>query len=645
MRRYQTVSRRFGVVLHRWVASLDNSSKHSLLLLADFSTFLLALSLAVLMSHPLDGEEQLVLPTSYIVLLALTGLPLIWFGGLPHMKLRGYDWTAVLKTASVSLGLVLGGLILDRLLGPYLPAATYVLAGLLLFALQVLGRLAMIQILLWVYRRQLSQRRVVIFGAGATGSQLASALYTQESIEAVAFIDDNRALRGLRVAGLPVYGPDELPELVASKRIDRILLAMPKLPAAKLSLKLVKLQSLGIDVHAVPSFTRLAGEAEILSKIAPISVDDLLGRNQLTADIPDATDVYAGKSVLVTGAGGSIGAELCRQLMACGARRIVLFEMSEPALYQIDRDLRSRAHQGKMRPQIVPVLGSVLNGKLLRQVIAENEVEAVLHAAAYKHVPLVEANPLAGLQNNVLGTKIVADAAREAGVGLFLLVSTDKAVRPRGVMGASKRLAEMIVQDLASRPSQTSFTIVRFGNVLGSSGSVIPLFEEQIARGGPVTLTHEEVTRYFMTIPEAAGLVLSSAKFASGGEVFVLDMGDPVPIRRLAEQMIVNAGLTVLSDDNPQGDIRIEVTGLRPGEKLHEELLIGAGKVTTPHPKILRVQEDHLSEIEVATMLRELTQAVETREVAAALRATVRWVGEHGLAASPAALRSNLASS
>ncbi|NIY97344.1 polysaccharide biosynthesis protein, partial [Salipiger sp. HF18] len=361
---------------------------------------------------------------------------------------------------------------------------------------------------------------------------------------------------------------------------------------------------------------------ELKKRVSPVSLDDLLGRNRLEAELPGVSHAYSGRRILVTGAGGSIGSELCRQLIACKPDCVVLVDHSELGLYNIDKELRDIAHG----MTIVPILGSVLNEQLMAEIMQEHRIEVVLHAAAYKHLPLVECNVLSGLNNNVIGTKVLADIAREAGVERFILVSSDKAVRPTNVMGASKRLAELVVQDLATRSAGTRFSMVRFGNVLGSSGSVIPLFEEQIARGGPVTLTDPKVTRYFMTVSEAARLVLLAGSFARGGDVFVLDMGDPVPIKKLARQMIEGAGYTVRDAKHPDGDIEIEITGLRRGEKLHEELLISPDMLTTPHHKILRAQESYLSEFEIATALKDLRSAIAGLDEDMARSVIARWV-------------------
>jgi FlaA1/EpsC-like NDP-sugar epimerase len=475
-----------------------------------------------------------------------------------------------------------------------------------------------------IYRSRSDCTRVLVYGAGQTGQQLVAALRADDAVQPVGFIDDNPVLQNLIVSSLRVHAPAEIKTLVAEKDIDRVVLAMPSISAPQMARIAHRLRHVGCEVHAVPSFAALVGKAELRQKVAPVSIHDLLGRNRLEKELPGVSHAYTQRRILVTGAGGSIGAELCRQLIDCKPDCLVLVDHSEHALYSIDKELRDLS-EGLV---VVPVLGSVLDEDLMRETMLAHRVEVVLHAAAYKHLPMVEQdhNVLSGLRNNVLGTKVMADVARGLGVERFILVSTDKAVRPANVMGASKRLAELIVQDLAARSPGTRFSMVRFGNVLGSSGSVIPLFEEQIRNGGPVTLTDPNVTRYFMTISEAARLVLLAGSFARGGDVFVLDMGDPVPIRKLARQMIEGAGYAVRDRDNPEGDIEICITGLRPGEKLHEELLISPDMLTTPHPKIMRAQEHALSEFEIATALKDLRHAIEMRDARAARAVIARWV-------------------
>lgn len=409
--------------------------------------------------------------------------------------------------------------------------------------------------------------------------------------------------------------------------VTRVLLAMPSAARPQLARISRRLEDLGLDVQALPSFAALAGKGDSLVKqLVPVTPDRFLGRAALDTELPGGAETYQGRSILVTGAGGSIGSELCRQLLSCRPRRIVLLEISELALYNIDQELRTLAE--KIGVDVVSALGSVGDAAIVRRLLSRHEIEIVLHAAAYKHVPIVENNAVAGFSNNVIGTWVLATAAAEARVKRFILISSDKAVRPKNMMGASKRLAEVVIQDLASRRqgSGTIFSMVRFGNVMGSSGSVIPLFHDQIARGGPVTLTHREVTRFFMTIPEAARLVLVAGGFAQGGDVFVLDMGDPISIYDLARQMIEAQGYRVKDADTPDGDIEIVLTGLRPGEKLHEELLIGEGRLTTPHPKILQARETHLSEIEVAACLKALRNALAEGDDDVLRDIVARWV-------------------
>ena len=368
------------------------------------------------------------------------------------------------------------------------------------------------------------------------------------------------------------------------------------------------LKELLCKVHSLTGGAGMSNGKALLNSVGSISADDLLGRNIVNLDVPEVAETFAGRSVLITGAGGSIGSELSRQVLSCSPRRIVLFDLCEFALYSIDREIRPLAEQAGVK--VAAVLGSICDRARVRSVMQAHDVEIVLHAAAYKHVPLVEGNEIEGVKNNVFGTRVLAELARDLKVDRFIMISTDKAVRPTNVMGASKRLAEMAVQDLQSRSRITRFAIVRFGNVLGSSGSVIPLFSGQIAAGGPVTVTHAEVTRYFMTIPEAAGLVLLAGAYAQGGDLFVLDMGSPVKIIDLARRMIELSGLTVRDAENADGDIEIRMIGLRPGEKLFEELLIGNVVLPTPHPKILRAEETCPSRVELVRILRQLRSAI-----------------------------------
>lgn len=553
--------------------------------------------------------------------------------GIPNIRLKAYESLAVLRTASFSGLLVLALWGMCGLTGTAFPAVGISLFGLLFFLGSVGLRLAMLNFYLLVLRWGQRRWRVLIYGAGTTGTQLAAALKSHESIMVVAFLDDDRNLQSMTVAGLRVMSPDRIEQIVREKEIDRVLLAMPSVSAPKQSQIARRLQELGVDVQALPSFAQLVGAEALVNNLAPVSANKFLGREMVEQDVTDGVTAYSNHAILVTGAGGSIGSELCRQLLTFAPRKLVLFEVSELALYEIDRELRMSPDLGKT--QIISVLGSISDSRATRSAMADHGIEVVVHAAAYKHVPLVEANPIAGMVNNVLGTRTLADAAEEAGVQRFILISTDKAVRPTNMMGASKRLAEMVVQDLAKRSSRTTFSMVRFGNVLGSSGSVVPLFKDQIRRGGPVTLTHEDVTRYFMTISEAAHLVLLAGSFScsaseTGGDVFVLDMGKPMRIRDLAEQMIHASGYTVRDETRPDGDIEIQMIGLRPGEKMHEELLIGAGLLTTPHAKILRAHETSLSELDMAKALQALRNAMATGDAQAARAVAAAYVEGFG---------------
>ena len=553
--------------------------------------------------------------------------------GIPNIKLKAFESLAILRTSAFAILLSAALYLMWRSTGQTFPMVGVSLFGLIFFLISVGARLAMLNLYLWVLRWGHRRWRVLIYGAGTTGIQLAAALKSHESVVVVAFLDDNTALQSMTVAGLRVLSPDRIAHIVKEREIDRVLLAMPSTSAPKQAQIARRLQSLGLDVLALPSFAQLVGAEALVDNLAPVEPGQFLGRKQMEEVPPDGLAAYSGRSILVTGAGGTIGSELCRQLLSYAPRKLVLFEMSEVALYDIDRELRARPDAG--RTQIIPLLATVTDSRTARSAMADHGIEVVLHAAAYKHVPLVEANPIAGMANNVLGTRTLADAADEAGVERFILISTDKAVRPTNVMGASKRLAELVIQDLAKRSRNTVFSMVRFGNVLGSSGSVVPLFREQIAMGGPITLTHDDVTRYFMTIAEAVKLVLLAGSFShpgspSGGDVFVLDMGKPMRIRDLAEQMIQAAGYTVRDSDHPDGDIEIQMIGLRPGEKLHEELLIGEGLLTTPHAKILRAREVSLTELDMAKALQSLRNAMATGDAQAARAVAAAYVEGYG---------------
>lgn len=485
-------------------------------------------------------------------------------------------------------------------------------------------------------RRATDRPRVLIYGAGGAGRQLAFALGADSRMQLMGFIDDDAKLHGTVLNGRTVHPASDLPALVARLGIIDVLLAIPSTSQRRRGAIVEAIRATGAGVRTLPSLIDIAQGRVQVSDLRAVEIEDLLSRRVVPPDqaLLDAT--IRDRTILVSGAGGSIGSELCRQILAAQPSRLLLLESSEFALYAIDGELRQRCRAAGQTVDIVPLLGSVRDAARLDEIFAAWAPQTVFHAAAYKHVPLVEHNPLEGIANNVLGTLALAQAARLHDVRHFILVSTDKAVRPTNVMGATKRLAEMILQALHGDGGRTCFTMVRFGNVLGSSGSVVPLFRAQIAAGGPITLTDRRITRYFMTIPEAAQLVIQAAAMAQGGEVFVLDMGEPVRIVDLAANMLALSGRTVRDAANPDGDIEIVEVGLRPGEKLYEELLIGNDPRPTGHPRIMKASEQHLEWATLLPSLDRLAGAVERQDVATATRLLATLVPDYAAAAATA---------
>lgn len=458
-----------------------------------------------------------------------------------------------------------------------------------------------------------SRPKVLIYGAGRTGRQLAAAMANSHEMQVVGFLDDDDRLHGHVLNGQPIYNPGDLANLVSALTISDVLLAMPSINRRRRNKILAQMRNAHVSVRTLPSVTDLAQGKVSISDLRELDIDDLLGREPVSPNHILLAKNIVGKVVLVTGAGGSIGSELCRQILTIGPEKLLLIEQSEFALYAIHQELEEKLAGHELK--LVPLLASVQDDERMHEIMSTWKPDTVYHAAAYKHVPLVEHNPAEGIKNNVLGTLKAAKAAAGNGVSDFVLISTDKAVRPTNIMGASKRLAEMVLQALAANTPGTKFSMVRFGNVLGSSGSVVPKFRQQIRDGGPITLTHPEITRYFMTIPEAAQLVIQAGAMAKGGDVFVLDMGQSVKIMDLARRMIELSGLTVKDEANPEGDIEIEISGLRPGEKLYEELLIGDNPKPTSHSRIMKAHEDFLSWIELEQKLNALELALNVNDV------------------------------
>ncbi len=475
-------------------------------------------------------------------------------------------------------------------------------------------------------------KNVIIYGAGESGRQLLTALHHGDQYRVVAFVDDNLNMQHSVINGLQVARAEDLPQLIAEHNITQVLLAVPSASPERRREIIDSLVGLPVHVRTVPRINELVAGRASVNQIQDVDLDDLLGREPVPPH-PELIDrCITDKVVMVTGAGGSIGSELCRQILMSNPRELLLLDNSEYALYQIERELNEMMRERNVQVEMVVLLGSVQDQRRLETIYRTFDVNTVYHAAAYKHVPMVEYNVAEGVANNVFGTWYAAEAARKAGVETFVLVSTDKAVRPTNIMGASKRFAELILQGLSQRHTGTRFCMVRFGNVLGSSGSVVPLFREQIEVGGPVTVTHPEVSRYFMSIPEAAQLVLQAGAMGTGGDVFVLDMGEPVRIVDLARRMIRLSGYEMQHDSHHAGHIDIEFIGLRPGEKLREELLLGSNVSGTGHPMIMRAEEECLSYAQMHRYLTDLMHycdAMDCAGITAVLNAAVSGFGGH----------------
>ena len=451
--------------------------------------------------------------------------------------------------------------------------------------------------------------RVLIYGAGSAGSQLLASLSNDPEMQVVGLVDDDSKLARKTLAGVMIYPANSVGEMIERLRVDTVLIALPAASRAQRRAVLQRLIQHPVHVLTIPSMSEVLSGAAV-DKVRELDIEDLLGRDAVKPLPHLMAKSLKNKSVCITGAGGSIGSELARQCVEQGVKKLVLFENSEFALYTIERELRELREFGVDPCEIVAILGSVTDAQLMLKVFTNHQVQTVYHAAAYKHVPMVEHNPFAGIFNNAWGTRTAADAAVKTGVERFILISTDKAVRPTNVMGATKRISELALQALAAQPDmKTVFSMVRFGNVLGSSGSVVPLFRQQIAEGGPVSVTHEDINRFFMTIPEAASLVIQAGSMATGGEVFLLHMGEPVRIADLAETMIKLSGYTVKNDRHPEGDIEIVFTGLRSGEKLYEELLVDDQALETNHDKIFCAREAFIPTEQLDDVFQRIQEA------------------------------------
>ena len=614
--------------MYEQLIGLPRPIKGTILLVADLLAALLAFYVALMlrlnMIYPWYWVE---LATTFVAVLCIISVCWNLVLRMYAIQLGSFDLNALVRVALwailVSVSCTLANLIFD--FGA--PRTAPVIMGPFLLLFSLAHRFLAINILKLVDRVGKNAIPVAVYGAGSGGLQLVSALRSSKEYRPVFFVDESKRLQGVFMSGLRVYSPKNLGSLLDRYNVEKVFIAIPSISATKKKALIERLQSFNREVLELPSYVEIIESGGMIDSLRPITPDQLLGRNNVELETPEITSVYQSQNIMVSGAGGSIGSELCRKIASIKPKRLVLYEMSEFALYSIDKELQAVTTDQDI--EIVSVLGSVENRQLLDATIAENDISIVLHAAAYKHVPLIEANEIEGARNNVLGTKILADAALDNGVERFILISTDKAVRPTNIMGATKRLAELLIQDMQERSDKTTFSIVRFGNVLGSSGSVIPLFKEQIENGGPITVTDTNVTRFFMTIPEAARLVLLCGATAEGGDVFVLDMGEPVKIMQLARQMIELAGRTVRDESNPDGDIEIKQIGLRPGEKLYEELLIGDNTLPTSHEKILRARERKLTSRETSAMIKAITKAIERNDAKLVRDAVKKYVQEY----------------
>jgi FlaA1/EpsC-like NDP-sugar epimerase len=615
-----------AATLEKSINALSNYQKYTILTFVDISLFLTSIGAAIGFEYgfnlmPLEMWQQ----GNFVVLEIAIKMGLFWVFGIYQQVLRytGSEFIFTIVKAVAASCLAIG--VVDNLFAiSTIPASVLLSDGMLTLILVLAFRLSVrltINKLSRINYPGKETGRVVIYGAGSAGCILAQALAGEHGKRSIGFVDDSPYLQGRTVQGTKVYAPADLPKLKANVGFDEILLAMPSIEGQRKRDILQNLQVLSVPVKTVPSITEILSGHVSINKVRELDIEDLLGRKAIAAHPELLQHDITDRVVLVTGGGGSIGSELCRQIAKQQPKMLIVYELHEFALYQMDMEL------GENYPYLTKVacLGSVTDAQALNRVLTKYRVDTIYHAAAYKHVPIVEANPISGINNNIGGTLTAAQCAIACNVAKFVLISTDKAVRPTNIMGATKRVAELVLQGLADLPTHnTCFTMVRFGNVLGSSGSVVPRFREQITSGKSITLTHADITRYFMTIPEAATLVIQAGAMANGGEVFLLDMGEPVKIYDLAAQMIRLHGL------EPHRDVKIEVIGLRPGEKIYEELLIDCdAALPTGHPKIFCAREAKIAWKDLAPQLTTLLEAAVDCEVTECVSAIHHLVPEY----------------
>ena len=587
----------------RSIASLPRRQKQIVLVLMDICVLPLMMWLAYAIRLARPNVQVMQGLDAWYIYVGIFGIAIFALLGIYRAIVRSFNEDYLLRILIGTFIQIVVLYSIKKLNVAFIPMSIPLMYGFMLFSYMWWSRAFIRYATLKTFAKKQSRKRVAIYGAGLAGQQIAAALNRSDDYLPVCFIDDKRSLQGQSLSGLKIYSPTKAQTKLGKFGIEEVLLAMPSVGRSRKKEIIESFDSADVKIMELPGVTQLVDGQVQVSDIREVDIIDLLGRDPVPPKAELLEKNIKNKVVMVTGAGGSIGSELCRQIVKHQPKMLVLFEMSEFALYSIDRELQA------FDIQIIAVLGSVTNQSKLERILQQYAVQTVYHAAAYKHVPLVEANPFEGIYNTSIGTRRSVDAAVNQNVETFVLISTDKAVRPTNVMGASKRMAELYCQGLASTNLKTQISIVRFGNVLGSSGSVVPLFKKQIAQGGPVTVTHPEVTRYFMTIPEAAQLVIQAGAMGTGGDVFLLDMGEPVKIVDLAKQMIRLSGFKPV-DEKGLGDIKIEFTGLRPGEKLYEELLIDAENVEkTKHERILKSFEKYYEFLEIVSIFEQLGES------------------------------------
>lgn len=615
----------FQQSIYRFLISLPKNRKRMLIYLLDIGLASISVLLSLKLNGKLYSNSDLLYVFSFFISITIFSSLLT---GLYRVRLFGFTLSEIRTLAKTAVLIGFFCILLRGMFLEYLSSSVLIIFALIFFVLALLSRIAALSMLRFFEGDGIGLERVIIYGAGSAGIQLLSALKGSKEFKPVAIVDDKISLQGLKVSGFEIQSPSELAEIIENISASKILIAIPSLTEERRKEIARQLQHLDCNIHTMPSYPDLISGGSLASSLEKFKPESFLVREDISSSLPNLKKMYRGENILITGAGGSIGSELSKQVLSCSPKTLVLFDQSEFSLYKLEGELRGILQGSETK--LILILGSVTDKKMVSDTLLNAKISIIFHAAAYKHVPIVENNEIEGIKNNVLGTNVLSDLAVKYKVAKFILISSDKAVRPTNVMGATKRLSELVIQKYGDELTKTTFSAVRFGNVMGSSGSVIPLFKSQIESGGPLTITDKRATRFFMTIQEATRLVLLAGSYCEGGDLFILDMGKPVKILDLATRMIKLYGLKVRSGNMVQEKtIQIEEVGLRPGEKLHEELLIGSSTLPTPHPKILRAEEPKLKSGEVEKMLIQLDFLIENGNGLQARNFIKKWVPEY----------------